>query len=76
MSKETVIKMLEDMDTDMIKRQGWMLDKMFADKVDKSLDTYQEAMDYAKKLSAQFNVAIRSVTHDESHFMEVYRKKE
>lgn len=74
MEKKQPLKMLENIDTEMIIKQGWMLDKMFMDEVDKSHETYQQAMSYAKKPSAQFNVAIRSVTDKDSHFLEVYRK--
>ncbi|MDH3609596.1 MAG: hypothetical protein OEQ24_10200 [Gammaproteobacteria bacterium] len=66
--------MLDNIDTDIIQKQGWMLDRMFNDDVANSHETYQKAVDYAKILSAQFNVALRSVTHNNSHFLEVYRK--
>lgn len=73
MNEKEPIKML-DVDTNIIKRQGWMLDKIFEDEIDNSLETYQKAINYAKKLAVQFNVAVRSVTHKQSHYMEVYRK--
>ncbi len=73
MSENEPIKML-DVDTSIIKQQGWMLNKIFEDEVNNSLETYQKAIIYVKRLAVQFNVAIRSVTNNDSHFMEVYRK--
>ncbi len=74
MSSQKPVKILDNMDTDIIQKQGWRLNKIFNDEVDNSRETYQKAIDYAKILSAQFNVAMRSVTHNNSHFLEVYRK--
>jgi len=73
-SFQNPFKLLDNVDTDIIRKQGWMLDRMYTDDVVNSHETYQKAVDYAKVLSAQFNVAIRSVTHNNSHFLEVYRK--
>ena len=74
MSFQKPVKILDNMDTDIIQKQGWRLNKIFNDDVSNSHETYKKAVDYAKILSAQFNVAIRSVTHKDAHFLEVYRK--
>ena len=71
-SKE--VRLLENLDTDLIQRQGWKLDKMFEEDVNKAEETYNKAMKYAEILSAQCKVALRTVTHKESVFMEVYKK--
>ncbi len=74
MKFQNPFELLDNIDTDIIQKQGWMLDRMFTDEVINSHENYQKAIDYSKKLSAQFNVAIRSVTHNDWHFLEIYRK--
>ena len=69
------IETLEDLNTAVIRLKGWKLDKIFQDDRKNTVDIYESAIQYAEKLSAQCNVAIRTVTHRESVFMEVYKKE-
>ena len=75
MEDETVITMLEDFSMDMMQREGWMLDKMFNDSVENTVNIYEKAVEYAQTLAAQFEVGIRPVTKKDSVFMEVYKKE-
>ncbi len=74
MEDDYKVVMLEDTDTEVIKLEGWRLDRMFEGDRENTMNVYETAMKYASKLSAQFRVGIRPITHDESIFMEVYRK--
>jgi len=71
---DSEVTILESFDTDMIQREGWKLDKMFEDDKKNSMMVYNKAMEYAKKLSVQCQTGVRRVKHNESVFMEVYKK--
>ncbi len=72
--KKEPVKMLQEVDTEMIHIKGWIADKEFKDNINNSHLTYQKVYDYAKKLSLECKVAIRSVADGDTHIMKVYKK--
>ncbi len=72
MSIEHVIQSLDDANTETIKREGWMLDKLFANELRQTMATYDEALAYAESLLPDFEVGIRSTIISGVVYWEVY----
>ena len=68
------IQRLEAQDTGLIKKQGWRLTQIFCAENGKDKETEKKALDFAKKLSVQFDVALHSIDDIEYKILEIYTK--
>lgn len=68
------IQTLEPQDTGLIKQQGWELTQIFCLEFGMGDETYHQALEFANKLSVQFNVALHTIYDSEFYIVEVYRK--
>ncbi len=75
MTDDTCLMNLEHYDANMIQSEGWRLDRIFEDDKRNSTLVYNKGIEYAKKLSVQCSIGVRTVMHNRSVFVEVYRKK-
>jgi hypothetical protein len=73
-NKVSKIETLEPQDTGLIKQQGWQLTQIFCLEEGDEEETQKKAMDLAKKLATQFEVAIHEVDDIEFKLLEVYTK--
>ncbi len=69
-------KMFNNTETVMIKKQGWELNKIFAEKIADADKTYSSAVEHAKTLSKTSRVALRSVSNSNYHYIDVYKRKD
>jgi len=75
MGKDVDIESLGNIDIELSKNARWKLEVMFVDDIAKEEITHEKATKFAKKLSAQLHVGIRTVTLSKSVFMEICKKK-
>lgn len=68
------IQSLDDVDTEIIQRDGWRLDKMITGHIENTMPSYEEAVLYAENKLQSHEVALRSVVNKQTVFWEVYVK--
>ena len=52
---------LDDMDTEIIKREGWSLDRVFVGDLENTMTSYEEAIVHAETLLKNHKTALRSI---------------
>jgi hypothetical protein len=73
-NQDKEIQRLEQQETGLIKQQGWQLTQIFCTENGKEKETEMKAMDFAKKLSVQFEVALHTIEDVDIQIIEVYVK--
>lgn len=66
------IQSLDDNDTSILFKQGWILDRLVECEPNRELESYEEAMALASKCAAQI-VGLRSRSTDDKSFWEIWR---
>lgn len=73
-NKDKDIQRLEPQETGLIKQQGWLLTQIFCLENGKEKETEMKAIDFAEKLSVQFEVALHTIEDIDFKIIEIYRK--
>ena len=71
---DSKIQKLTPQDTGLIKQQGWQLTQIFCLENGREEETQKKAIDFAEKLSVQFDVALHAIDDIDLQIIEVYRK--
>ncbi len=74
MEEEDKIASLDDFDTESIIFNGWRLDRLFTGEIENTIPTYEKAMLHAEDLVNKCKVGVRTVTHNNVVYWEVYKK--
>jgi len=68
------LKNLDNYDDELLGSFGWRLDRIFEGNKGRSLLVYREGSEYALKLLTSYEVGLRTVNHNSSTFVEIYKK--